>query len=161
LNVDRSAHLFWRNSVLDASSSGGSVSATNVQGYFNTVRQNTVRNGDFTDLIICDGNYHNFYWQSLQAIQRITSAEKGASGYNGLENNGPGGTATVVFDGNAPTNHAYFLNTDYIKFRPHRDANMTPTDGKEGVDQDAIAKHILFMGNLTMSSSERHGLIKD
>ena len=159
--IPRASFPFWRNYVLDASSSGGSVSATNVQGYFNDVRLNTVRNGEFTDLIVCDANYYKFYWESLQAIQRITNTEKAGAGYNGLENHGPGGTAMVVFDGNAPTNHAYFLNTKYIKFRPHRDANMSPTDGKEAVDQDAIAKHILFMGNLTMSSSERHGLIKD
>lgn len=160
--IPRASFPFWRNYVLDASSQpGGSVSASNVQGYFNQVRLNTVRNGDFTDLIICDANYYDFYWQSLQAIQRIHGTEKAGAGYNGLENHGPGGTATVVFDGNSPTNHAYFLNCDYLKFRPHRDANMQPTDNKEAVDQDAIAKHIIFMGNLTMSSSERHGLIKD
>lgn len=160
--INRASYSFWQNKSRDASSSAlGSVSASNVQAHFNQVRLDTVRNTDSPDLIVCDGNYYDFYQQSLQAIQRITSEERAAAGFGNLMQYGPGGAAEVMFDANCPTNHAYFLNTDYIFFRPHKDANMTATPKKEAVDQDACVVHILFQGNMTMSNARLQGVLKD
>lgn len=158
--IPRASQTFWRNYVLDASDAGAAVSASNVQSYFNTVRLNTVRNTDSVDLIVADGNYFNFYWQSLQAIQRITDETSAAAGFGNLANYGPGGKAEVMFDANAPTDRAYFLNTKFLKFRPHRDANMTPTPKKEATDQDACVVHILFQGNMTLANAARQGVLK-
>lgn len=160
--IDRASYSFWQNYSRDASSSSlGSVSASNVQAHFNNMRLNTVRNTDSPDLIVCDANYYNFYWQSLQAIQRVTKEESAGSGFSNLSNYGPGGVAEVMFDSNAPEDHAYFLNTDYIFFRPHADCNMMATTKKEAVDQDACVVHILWQGNMTLSNASLQGVLKD
>jgi hypothetical protein len=160
--INRASYSFWQNFSRDASSSSlGSVSASNVQAHFNQMRLNLVRNADRPDLIVCDGLYYDFYMQSLQAIQRITSESSAAAGFGNLMQYGPGGAAEVMFDPNSPASHAYFLNTKYIFFRPHRDANMTASPKKEAIDQDACVVHILWQGNMTMSNASLQGVLKD
>jgi hypothetical protein len=50
-------------------------------------------------------------------------------------------------------------NTDYIFWQPHRDANMVPLDDVRSVNQDAMVKLIIWMGNMTMSNAELQGVI--
>jgi hypothetical protein len=74
--------------------------------------------------------------------------------------------ADVVFDGgyggDAPANHMYFINTDYLAWRPHKDRNMTPLNpDRFSVNQDAMVKLIAFAGNLTVSNCFVQGLLKD
>jgi hypothetical protein len=129
----------------------------------NRVWVQIVRNTDKPDLIVADNNYWRLYLESLQAIQRITTVTDGATaGFPSVKYM----TADVVLDGGfggaAPTNHMYFLNTDYIFYRPSRDRNMTVEDGdRVPVNQDAIVKMIMFAGNMTVSNRSLQGLLKD
>jgi hypothetical protein len=56
----------------------------------------------------------------------------------------------------------YFLNTDYIHFRPHKQRNFVPLDPetRASVNQDAIVKHIAWMGNMTASNCSLQGVLK-
>lgn len=160
--IDRSTNTWWRSFSFDATTTGGAAaSATNIQGYMNTVALNVVFNRDFPDLVVADANYFNFYWQSLQAIQRITSESSAAAGFETLAYYGPGGRAAVMYDSSAPTNHMYFINSMFLRLRPHSQANMSPTPQKSAVNQDATVVHILFQGNLTSNGLRYHGLLKD
>ena len=54
----------------------------------------------------------------------------------------------------------YFLNTDYIFLRPHRDRNMVPLDpDRFSVNQDAMVKLVAWAGNLTTSNRFLQGVI--
>jgi hypothetical protein len=54
----------------------------------------------------------------------------------------------------------YFLNTDYIFFRPHKDRNFVPIGGeRQSVNQDAIVKLIGWAGNLTCSGAQFNGVL--
>ena len=160
--INRANFEFWRNVSFDATSDGGAAATSaNIQDYMNTVWRQLIRPGDAPDLIVADGNYFNFFWESLQSIQRITSAEQGTSGFRSLAFNGPGGTAEVVLDGNAPTNHMYFLNSNYLFWKVHRDRNFAPTPDIRPTNQDAVAQLILFMGNMTLSNAKLQGVLKD
>lgn len=68
------------------------------------------RNRDHPDLIVADNLYFRYYWESLQAIQRITNEKMAAAGFENLRFMG----ADVVFDGglggDAPASHMYFLD---------------------------------------------------
>ena len=79
-------------------------------------------NNDHPDLIVADNNYWRLYLESLQAIQRIQDDKMAQAGFQNLKYMG----ADVVLDGgrggDAPTNHMYFLNCDYIHYRPHKTA---------------------------------------
>jgi len=44
-------------------------------------------------------------------------------------------------------------NSDYVKFRPHRQRNMVPLNpDRFAVNQDAMVKLIGWMGNMTISN---------
>jgi len=160
--INRANYSFWRNYAYDATTDGGAAATSaNIQDYMNNVWINTVRGADRTDAIVADSAYFNLYWQSLQAIQRITSEEKAGAGFRSLEFNGPGGSAPVLLDQAAPTNHMYFLNTDYLFWKVHSDANYALQNDIRSVNQDAIVKHILFMGNMTASNCDLQGVLKD
>jgi len=158
--INRASYTFWRNQAFSATTDGGSAASTaNIQRYMNTLYQRTTRQTDKVDLIIADTNYYNFYLNSLQAIQRITSDEMAQAGFQSLKYMG----ADVVFDGGigggCPTNHMYFLNTDYLMWRPHRDRNMVPSGDVRSINQDASVNLILFMGNMTSSNCQLQGVI--
>jgi len=106
------------------------------------------------------------YVQALQAIQRITSEESGAAGFASLKFYGGGTSADVVLGGGvggqATSNHMFFLNTDYIFFRPHKDRNFVPIGGeRQAINQDAVVKLLGWAGNLTCSNQQLQGLLKN
>lgn len=154
---------FWNNISFDATTDGGAAATSaNIQSYMNRVWVQLVRNSDQPDLIVADNNYWRLYLESLQAIQRIQSISEASAGYSSLKYM----TADVVLDGGygggAPSNHMYFLNTDYIYYRPSRDRNMVVEDGdRVPVNQDALVKMILFAGNLTTANRRLQGVLKD
>ena len=159
--INRANYSFWRNIVYDASSDGGAAATSaNIQDYMNAVTLQLVRGSDGVDIIVADNNYFNLFWQSLQAIQRITDTSKGTSGFRALEYNGPNGGAQVLLDNAAGTNHMYFLNTDFLFWKVHKDANYSVSDDVQSSNQDGIAKKILFMGNLTASNCSLQGVLK-
>ncbi len=161
--IDRATYTFWQNVAKDATTDfGAPVSASNIGSYMNRVWLSIVRGTDRPDLIIADNNYYRAYWESLQAIQRIASDDKAMAGFQSLKYM----DADVVFDGGyggaAPANHMYFLNTDYIYFRPHRDRNMVPLGGdRMSVNQDALVKLIGWAGNMTVSNCFLQAVLKD
>lgn len=163
--INRATYSFWQNITYDATTDGGAAaSAGNIQSYMNAVWIQVVRGMDKPDLIVADSNYFGFFWSSLQSIQRITKEAEGASGFQTLTYYGPGGSADVVYDSSGsgmPSNHMYFLNTDYLFWRPHRDANMEPLMNREPVNQDAVVVPIIFMGNLTMSNASLQAVLTD
>jgi hypothetical protein len=160
--IDRANWTFWRPTV----TSGTTVTALNIQGLMTSTAIQLVRGTDKADLIIADNNFYSLYVQSLQAIQRITSEESGAAGFASLKFYGGGTSADVVLGGGvggqATANHMFFLNTDYIFFRPHKERNFVPIGGeRQAINQDAVVKLIGFAGNLTCSNQQLQGLLKN
>lgn len=160
--IDRGTYTFWRNS---ATVSGTAASSSNIKTRMNTAMTSLVRNTDSPDLIVADTNYYNFYLESLQDIQRITSEEMAGAGFTALKYFGAGKAADVVlgggFGGGCPSNHMYFLNTNYLKWRPHTNRNMVPLENGDryAVNQDAMVKLIGFAGNLTTSNASLQGVL--
>ena len=160
--INRATWSFWQNQSFDASTDGGTAAtSSNIQSYMNQLYLRCSRGTDRPDLIIADNNYFRLYWESLQAIQRITSDNQGQAGFMSLKYM----DADVVFDGgyggDAPTNHMYFLNTDYLFWRPHRDRNMVPLNpDRFAVNQDAMVKLIAVAGNMTASNCFLQGVLK-
>jgi hypothetical protein len=161
--INRLNWTFWRNQSFDATTDGGAaVTAANIQSYMNTMYLRTSRGTDHSDLIIADNNYYIAYLSSLQAIQRVADSDMADAGFQTVKFMG----ADVVYDGGyggaAPANHMYFLNTNYIFWRPHRDRNMVPLNpDRFAVNQDAMVKLIAVAGNLTTSNCFLQGIIKD
>lgn len=164
--INRATWDFWRNQSFSGVSDGGAaVSAANIQSYMTQLAIKLVRGQDKADLIVADNNYYSLYVNSLQAIQRVTSAEEGAAGFASLKFYGGGTSADVVLGGGignqATANHMWFLNTNYIYFRPHTDRNFAPIGGeRQSVNQDAVVKLIGWAGNMTSSGPQFSGVLK-
>ena len=119
----------------------------------------TLRNQDTTDLVVAGSTYFQYYWDSLAAIQRIASSDKAVGGFRSLEFAGPGGQATVEVDSTISATRMYFLNTDYLFFEVHEDANFVALEPRDSINQDALARPFIFMGNLTCSNCARQGVL--
>lgn len=155
--INAGTYSFWQNTAFSGVTNGGAATSTaNIQSYMNRVYVQQRRGSDGPDLIIADNNYWRFYLESLQAIQRIASDSEAQAGFMSLKYM----NADVVLDGGyqgssggAPANTMYFLNSDYIFFRPATGRFFEPLgDDRFAVNQDAMVKLIGFAGNMTVSN---------
>jgi len=161
--ISRTTWPFWRNY-----STGSITLPTNstIQGHMNTAWAKLTRGADHPDLIVMDNNYWSAFVQSLQLIQRLTDPTKAKLGFQALDFMG----ADVILDGgiggNAYTNSttggsAYFLNTKYLYWRPHKDRNMVPLTPSRrfSVNQDAETTILAWAGNLTCAGPQFQGRV--
>ena len=157
--INRLNFSFWRNQVYDASSDGGTAAtAANIQTYMNAEYLECTRGADKPDLILADANYYKLFWGSLQAIQRITDSKMAEAGFQSVKFAG----ADVVYEDNTgmPSNHMYFLNTDYIFLRYAPKRLFKPLDKVQSINQDAMVQLITFAGNMTTSNASLQGVLK-
>lgn len=161
--IDAATWSFWRNVAFDATTDGGAAAtAANIQSYMNRVYLQLVRGPDKPDLIVADNNYYRLYLESLQAIQRVTTDEMASAGFESLKYMGSDVVLDGGYGGGATTNRMFFLNTNYIHFRPHSDRNFAPLgDERMAVNQDAMVKLIGFAGNMTTSNRFLQGVLAD
>ncbi len=152
--INASTYSFWQNTAFSGVTTGGAATSTaNIQSYMNRVWVQQVRGADVPDLIIADNNYWRYYLESLQSIQRIASDEEGSAGFMALKYMNSDVVLDGGFGGGAPANTMYFLNTDYIYFRPATGRFFEPLgDERFAVNQDAMVKLIGFAGNMTVSN---------
>ncbi len=159
--IDASVWSFWRNVAFSGVTNGGAaVSTANIQSYMNRVWVQLVRGADHPDLIVADNNYYRFFWESMQAIQRVGDEELAELGFTTLKYVNSDVVLDGGFGGGAPTNSMFFLNTKYIFFRPHQDRNFAPLgDERFAVNQDAMVKLIGFAGNMTVANRFLQGVL--
>ena len=155
--IDGAAFTFWQNAVSDQTAAAG-LDPTQIQGFWNLLWSQLVRGQDRTDLIMCDSTVWNTYIASLQAQQRFNNTNMADAGFVTVKFM----DADVVLDGGiyngslgtgAPAGSAYFLNCDYLHYRPHSARNMVPLspNRRYATNQDAEVQIIAWAGNLTTS----------
>lgn len=158
--INRATWTFWRNVAFSGVTDGGAaVSSANIQSYMNRVLLQVIRGSDAPDIAVADNNFYRYFLESMQAIQRVTDEKDAASGFSSLAYYGAGKKMSVFCDGgiggSIPTNRMYFINSDYMFFRPHAVRNMVPIGGeRQSVNQDAVVKLIGWAGNLTTSGAQ-------
>ena len=126
------------------------------------VSLNCSRGTDKPDLIVCDDSLYALYEGTLTDLQRFSDPKMADAGFTSLKFKG----ADVIYDGgnggHCPAKHMYFLNTDYIYLRSHKDRNMKVIGGERmAVNQDALYKIIGWAGNMTMSNAAVQGVLID
>jgi hypothetical protein len=161
---------FWQNVKFAAVADGGAAATpANIRGYMDTVANQLVRGTDKVDTVVADNNFWELYNQSLQSIQRTEEVKTAESGFEFLKYRG----AKVILDGGfqgfstdpipvggCPTNTMYFINSRYLKYRPHRDRNFSAIGPKRmSVNQDATVKLMGWAGNMTISNRRLQGVL--
>lgn len=161
--IDSSTFTFWKNKVQSAAAplqGGGAItpSATTMESLMLPLWLALIRGDDKPDLIVADSNYYQFYEQSLTDQKRYTSDREGQGGFISLKYK----TADVIYDGGSgiPTNHMYFLNTDYIEIYAHKDANLVELPEARPINQDAVILPMIWMGNMAVSYRAGQGVLK-
>jgi hypothetical protein len=153
--IDRATWTFWRSQLQNETS----VTSSNVQGYFNSLWAKCVRGSDRPDLIMVDNTVWQAYVESLQALQRFTSPSEGNLGFPSIKFM----DSDVVLDGGiggfCPTGTAFFLNCNYLHYRPHASRNMVPLspNRRYATNQDAEVQILGWAGNLTTSGAQFQG----
>lgn len=154
--IDRAVWNFWRNQVTDTAG----ITPATIQASWNAQWAKQVRGMDRPDLIVVDSVTWAIYMASLQAMQRFVDTSKKANlGFPSVAFM----DADVVLDGGiggfCPSGTAFFLNTKYIFWRPHRDRNMVPLSPNKryALNQDAEVQILAWAGNMTSSGSEFQG----
>lgn len=155
--IDPSVWTFWQNAV---NNFGAATSAT-IQGAMNTLWGNLVRGSDRPDLIMADTASWGIFTASLQSQQRFTDSKTADLGFQSLKFM----DADVVLDGGiggfGPSNVMFFLNTDYLFLRPHKNRNMVPlSKSRQAVNQDASVEIMAWAGAFTVSGREFQGYLK-
>jgi hypothetical protein len=149
---------FWRNQITTGATS------TTILADMTTAAIKQIRGTDKADLIVAGNTMYQYYVGALQSIQRIAAEESGAAGFASLKFYGGGTSADVVLGGGygsqETATYMYFLNTNYIFLRPHKERNFVPIGGeRQAINQDAIVKLYGWAGNLTTSNSFLQGLL--
>lgn len=159
--INAATYSFWRNQEFDASDESVTLSSSTIQSAMNKLYLRCSRGADHPTLIVADNNYYEFYWASLQANQRFMDSKMAEAGFQTLKFQ----NADVVFDGGingaCPSNRMYFINTNYLFFRPHKDRMFVPLEpDRFATNQDAMVKLIGFAGNMTCSNRSLQGVLQ-
>ncbi len=151
--IDRSAFAFWESQLVNV------ADTATLQADMNNLYAKTTRGMDRIDLILMDNLVWLAYVASLQSQQRFNSPTVGNLGFPTLKFM----DADVCLDGGiggfSPLGTSFFLNTNYIHFRPHRDRNMVPLspNRRYATNQDAEVQILAWAGNLTTSGAQFQG----
>jgi hypothetical protein len=161
--INRATFTFWQSKLYDFSVVTVTPGPTTIQAAMNTLWASTVRGNDRPDLIVFDNVYWGFYMASLQANQRFTDPNAANLGFPSIKFM----DADVVLDGGiggfCPASTGFFLNTKYIKWRPHKDRNMVPLspNRRYAINQDAEVQILAWAGALTCSGAQFQARIQN
>lgn len=158
--IDQVANVWWRNQFIAL----GAVAfaADTIQSSMNQMQLRCTRGTDQPNLWVASANPFTAYWESLQAIQRVTNARMADAGFRTLEFLG----TPVVYDAQCATDltgtgagRMYALNTKYLYFRKAPERWFTTEKARkiENADYDVIPNWT--MGNLTTNARFLQGVI--
>ena len=160
INRATSGNEFWRN---QAKVSANALTTSTIKGEMQALYLKCSRGTDRPDLIVADDSMFTLYENSLVEQMRFTNNRLADAGFMNLKYKG----ADVIYDGGiggaCPQGHMYFLNTNYLRLRPHKDRQFKMIGERErvAINQDAVYHLIGWAGNLTMSNAELQGVLVD
>jgi hypothetical protein len=151
--ISRTLWPFWRSYYASTSTASGVL----LQAAMNTAYAGITRGADAPDVVIAGAEMWAEYLASLQAIQRFASADSAKLGFATIKYMNAdvylgGGIGGVV-----ASKHILFLNTKYLRWRPHAKRNMVSLPDRTSWNSDATGRILVFMGNLTCRGSQFQG----
>lgn len=149
INRSGAGNSFWQANVT-ASGSFATQGLNDMRTLYNTC---TDEGQDAPDFAITTQSVFEFYEKSLQTQQRFTDSETLDGGFQNLKFKG----MTLTFDSNVTSGEMYMINSNWIKLFVHKDADLEISPFVVPANQDAKVAKVLFMGNVGVLQSRRHG----
>jgi len=157
INRATQGNEFWRNKSRTAKEA---LTPSTIREEMDALYLDLTRGSERPDLIVADNSMYSLFESGLTPLQRFSDAKLADAGFQTVKYRG----IDVIYDGGkggrCPEGHMYFLNTDYIYLRPHKDRNMKVVGGNRmAINQDALYKIIGWAGNMTMSNAAAQGVL--
>lgn len=160
--INRNTATWWRNLAQRSSVNyGGAATAATILNHMGRTFNAVTRGTDVPDLIPADGIAYQLFLDAMSDRQTIIDTEMAEAGFVTAKFR----NADVVMDsgvgGAIGANTMYFLNSDYIFYRPMSgmDVYRVGTD-REPTNQDAMIRIIGWKGNMTLSNSSLQAILR-
>lgn len=151
--ISRTTWSFWRSYYATASTATSAL----LQAAMATAYGSLQRGSDAPDVIIMGSEMWAEYLASMQAIQRFTDPNKAKLGFAQLAYMNADVYSGGGIGGLVAAKHILFLNTKYLRFRPHTKRNFVSLDPRNAWNQDASGRILAFMGAFTCRGAQFQG----
>ncbi len=157
INRATAGNEFWRNKSTQMTEA---LNTDNIHAAMDKMYMSLCRGTDKPDLIICNNDIYGIYEATLLPQQRYSDNKLADAGFTSIKFKGADLICDGGQNGHCPNDKIYFLNTDYLYLRPHKDRDMKVIGGERmAVNQDALYKIIGWAGNMTMSNASLQGVL--
>lgn len=143
---------WWQANV---TTGAGSFAATGIDKMRTTFNNITFGN-DKPDSIFTDQTTFEYYEKALQPQERFQGNSVADAGFMNLTFKG----IPVIFDRSCTAGYMYFLNSKYLSFVVHRDADFSTGPFITPENQDVSTAMILMQGNITTNNRRKLGVIR-
>jgi hypothetical protein len=149
--ISPTTYTWWVPTVTASAGSFAGTGIDKMRTMFNTI---TFGN-DKPDFILTTQSVYEFYEKALQPQERFASNTVADAGFMNLTFKG----VPIVFDRDCTSGYMYFLNSKYLSFVVHKDADFSTGPFVTPENQDVSTAMILFQGNLTTNNRRKLGVI--
>ncbi|MDE2015956.1 MAG: phage major capsid protein [Patescibacteria group bacterium] len=143
---------WWKGNVTSSVGSFAANGINNMRIAFN----NVTFGNDKPDFLVTDQTTFQYYEAALQPAERFVNTKAADAGFQTLTFKG----VPLFFDRDCTAGYMYFLNSKYLKFVVHRDADFATGPFITPENQDASTAQILFQGNLTTNNRRMNAVLQ-
>lgn len=144
---------FWQSFVTANVGSMAAVGINKMKTAFNTVSSGK----QAPDLILTTQEIYEAFENTLEPSVRRTDTKTANAGFENLTfKNRP-----VVYDRDCPSGEMFMLNSNFIHWNVHKDADMNIGPFQTPIDQDVTSANIIFQGNLSINNRRRFARLTD
>lgn len=143
------ATFAWWKATVTASGSFAGQGLADMRTLYNTLSFGS----DRPDFLVTTQAVFEFFEKSLQPQERYTNTTTANSGFQNLMFK----AVPLVFDRDCTSGVLYMLNSKYLSWVVHPDADMSTTPFQTPINQDVTSSQLLFMGNMTTNQRRKLG----
>lgn len=147
-----STYAWWASTVTGSVGSFAAGGLAAMRTLYNTL---SIGN-DRPDFLVTTQSVFESYEAVLQPQERFTNTKTADAGFQNLAFKG----MPITFDRDCTSGYMYMLNSAYLNFVVHKDADFKTTEFVSPEDKDVSSAKILFQGNLTTNNRRMLGVLQ-
>ena len=157
-SISRSAQTWWQPQIDGNGGTGRPLTLRLMDDTYHAISDGDIR----PDLIIASAGLFAKYSSLLHAQPRFQDDNLANAGFTNILFNDVPIVKDKNVDTDSTTRHKmYFLNTKFLKWRPHEDWNFKVDDFREMEHGAGIYTRIWWYGNMTCNNCRYQGVIND